>query len=111
MLLKRLRIGGRLSKITVEMREGFDDRQGIPVYGDPVEIDARVVREDRETLSTEGDYIRTQLSLWILPDEQAVPREGDRVTYADEAFIGAESKEVKAVNGELAHTRTRCRRE
>jgi len=96
--------------VEVEVRTGVD-RQGLPSFDSPIEIEAVVRRRDEQVVASDGEKIRTHLTLWIHPDETPIPEEGDRITYESEAFIVAEFKRVEDFQANVVHYRNRCRKE
>jgi hypothetical protein len=99
-----------LETISVEQQSGVDG-QGRPAYAAAVEIEARVLRQDKVVLMGDGTQQRTQLSVWVPADEDYLPVETDRITYSSEQFIVAEMKEVKDGKAQAVHRRLRCRQE
>ncbi len=87
------------------------DGQGTPSYDSPMDVEARVLRQDKFTATGDGSMLKTQLTLWIPASEATQPGEQDRITYEDEQFIVAIVKEVKDSTAAVTHRRLRCRRE
>lgn len=93
------------------------DREGAPAYLAPVTIMAVARKQDEEIVTTDGQRLATDFSIWTLPTEDEFPAEQDRVTYVDphtsetEIFIGAMLKKVETFKGQVHHYKTLCRRE
>ena len=99
-----------LETMQVEEMTGLDG-QGKPSYNTPVDVDARITREDKLSMRADGSYVKTNLTAWVPADAAIIPDEQYRVTYASIAFIVEMVKDVKNRNAELVHRRLRCRRE
>ena len=83
------------------------DGQGKPTYDTPVDIEARITRQDRVVLGAEGSYVQKELALWVPPDAAVLPNEHDRLTYGGEVFYVLQVKDIKDRNAQLVHRRLR----
>jgi hypothetical protein len=104
---------GRLLTLETLPVEVFSsvDGQGKPTYDTPVDIEARVLRQDKFVTLANGSQLRTQLTVWVPPDAIVIPGERDRLEWDDELFIVVLFKEVKNRDAAVTHYRLRCRRE
>lgn len=100
----------KLETVQVEEPTGID-AQGKPTYDSPVDIEARLVREDKMTMKADGSYVQTNLTAWVPADETVLPDTRYRLTYSSETFIVEHKKDVKNRNAVLVHRRIRCRKE
>lgn len=100
----------KLETVEIEASASVDG-QGKPTYLSPVDVLARVLRQDKAVIDRDGSQLRTVLALWIPADAALLPKENYRVTWEDEKFIVATIKDVKDRNAQLVHRRVRCRRE
>ena len=93
--------------------EVFDtiDGQGKPSYLTPVEVEGRVLRQDKFIVVGDGSKLKTELTIWVPGTETTLPSEKDRITYDSKTFIVAVIKEVKRGDATVVHRRVRCRRE
>lgn len=102
----------KLEPITVEASSGELDPQGLPGYGEPAVIDARVVYEDVLVADRNGTETTTNLTVWVPAGQLPVPSDGDRVTYHERTYIVVNQKETKRLaSGEVTHYRLRCKAE
>jgi len=97
---------------TVEV-EAFTavDAQGEPSYNTFVDVEVRVLRQDKTVVQADGSLLRTELTIWFPPDAALLASRNDRVTWESEKFIAEIVKDVKTRAAKLAHRRVQCRRE
>lgn len=97
---------------TVQVEEfSAVDGQGKPSYTSPVDVEARVIRQDKLVVLADGSQITTQLTVWFPGGTTPLLDNRDRVTFSGELFIVMQTKDVKDRDAQLAHRRVRCRRE
>lgn len=85
-------------------------KQGKPSYDSPIDLDARVVREDALVKLGNGSEVRTTVTLWLEGSQTPLPRNQDRITTAD-GLVGivVEVLQRKRLDGSLDHVRARLR--
>lgn len=99
-----------LQSISVEVLDGVNG-QGLPSYDSPVDIDARVLRQDKMSVAGTGSDVKTQLTVYVPNTESVIPNEQDRITFEGSTYIVVEHKEVRLFSGVVSHTRLQCRDE
>jgi hypothetical protein len=95
-----------LETVQIEQRLGLDD-QGKPTYDTPVDIDVRIIRQDRVVMRPDGTTMQLELTVWVPADAAVLPNEHDRLTYNNETFFVLQVKDVKDRASQLVHRRLR----
>lgn len=101
-----------LETVQLEVISGLDG-QGMPSFDSPVDLEARVVREDAVVRTPAGQDIKTTTTAWFDGEQDPLPNVDDRVTTADGSVgIVVERIDGKALQrGTLDHVRIRLREE
>lgn len=103
-----------LARETLTMQAaGALDGQGKPTYDPtPVSFEAHAVVEKEHVRLPDGAETRTDLTLYIRPDEANVPDEQDRVIRNSIDYIVLEKTEpLDPRSGAIDHYRLLCREE
>lgn len=87
--------------VGVQVYGGFTD--GKPAYGSSSDISAQVVFEDRVMKNSDGEDVRTTLTLWVDGGELPLPDHQDQVTVSGIAHIVEFRRKVTDIDGALDH--------
>lgn len=104
--------GLSVESLTLQRAGALDDVGRVTYDPTSVTFDAHAVLEKRAVRLPDGSEVRSDLTIYVAPDEAVVPNERDRVIRNSIDYIALEKTEpLDLRSGEIDHYRIRCREE